>query len=64
MEKVVIYYKCTEEERRRIQERFGIPPGITINGESAPTEIKDEDWEVLQETERRGYIQIRRIINQ
>ena len=25
-----------------------------------PVEVRDEDWELLRETERMGYIQIRR----
>ena len=45
---------------RRIQRRFGLPTGVTVNGET-PTavDISDEDMELLKETERRGYIQIR-----
>lgn len=43
----------------RIQEKFGIPNGITVNGVTCnPCEIKDEDIELLEETERRGYIRI------
>lgn len=64
MKKVVIYYDCSWEDIAKIRERFGIKCGVTINGETCvPVEIKDEDWEILQETVRRGYIQIRRIIN-
>lgn len=33
--------------------------GMTINGE-LECEIKDEDLELLKETEKRGFIQIRR----
>lgn len=65
MKKVVIYYDCSWEDIDKIRARFGIKCGVTINGETCePVEIKDEDWEVLQETERRGYVKIRRIINQ
>ena len=60
MKRVVLYYNCGWEAIRKIEERFGIPPCVTLNGETCqPVEIKDEDWAVLKETERRGYIQIR-----
>ena len=60
MKKCYIYYNCTCEDIRRIQERFKIPPCVTVNGETCqPVEIADEDWELLKETERRKYIQIR-----
>lgn len=65
MRKVVLYYKCELEEVRKIEQHFGLPRGITINGETCqPVEIKDEDWEMLKETERRGFIQIRKIIEE
>ena len=61
MHKVVIYFDCSWEDIHRIQERFKIPAGVTINGETCqPVEIADEDWELLKETERRRYIQIRK----
>lgn len=60
MRRVTIYYKCRWEDIRKIQQRFGITSCVTVNGESCqPSDIRDEDWELLQETERRGYIQIR-----
>lgn len=60
MKRVVLYYNCDWEDIRKIEERFGISHCVTLNGETCqPVEIKDEDWAVLQETERRGYIQIR-----
>lgn len=59
--KVRLYYNCTWEEIRKIEERFNIPHGVTVNGETCKdVEIRDEDWDLLRETERRGYIQIRR----
>ena len=59
----VLYYRCSWEDIRKIKERFGITCGVTVNGESCqPVDIKDEDWELLKETERRGYIKIRRIL--
>lgn len=60
MKKVFIYYDCSWEDIRRIQERFKLPPCVTVNGETCePVEIADEDWPLLKETERRKYIQIR-----
>lgn len=60
MEKVYIYYCCSWEKIRRIQERFNLPRCVTVNGETCkPVEVADEDWELLRETERRGFIQIR-----
>ena len=59
--KVYIYYNCSFEDIRRIEEHFGFPHCVTVNGETCkPVEVRDEDWELLQETERRGFIQIRR----
>ncbi len=58
--KVTIYYKCHWSDIRRIEERFGFPHCVDVNGETCkPVEVKDEDWELLKETERRGYIEIR-----
>ena len=56
---VCIYFKVSSfEVTRRIKQRFGITEGITVNGECY-TSIKQEDWEVFKETERRGFFQIR-----
>ena len=58
--KATIYFNCRWEDIRRIEERFGIPHCVTVNGETCrPVEIRDEDVELLMETQRRGYIQIR-----
>lgn len=58
--KVYIYYQCRWEDIHRIQERFHLPTCVNVNGETCqPVEINDGDWELLRETERRGYIQIR-----
>lgn len=59
--KVNIYFATSDWDIiNRIRERFGIPRGITVNGVTCePCIIKDEDWEVLLETEKRGYIKIR-----
>ena len=61
MGKVYIYYNCSYEDIRRIEECFGFPHCVTVNGETCkPVEVKPEDWPLLQETEKRGFIQIRR----
>ena len=58
---VYIYYKCKWDDIRRIQQRFGFPECVTVNGETcSPVTVRPEDWDTLKETERRGYIQIRR----
>ena len=58
---IYIYYQCSYEEMERIEKRFGFPHCITLNGETCkPVEVKPEDWALLEETELRGYIQIRR----
>lgn len=60
MRKVYIYFDCSWDDIHKIQERFGLPKGVTVNGETCELcTIKDEDWELLNETERRGYIKIR-----
>ena len=60
MMRCYIYYNCRWEDIRRIEERFGIPHCVTVNGETCkPVDIKEEVVELLKETQRRGYIQIR-----
>lgn len=59
--KVYIYYNCSREDIRRIEERFGFTHCVNINGETClPVTVRDEDWPMLLETEKRGFIQIRR----
>lgn len=61
MHKVKLYYDCSWEDIARIKQRFGIRCGTTINGETCEAvAIKDEDWNLLLETQRRGYVQIRK----
>lgn len=64
-QKVTIYWNTRHiksedipEVKRRIQERFNIPNYLTVNGET-DFYISDEDMELLRETEKRGFIQIR-----
>jgi len=44
---------------RRIKERFHIPKGISVNGETLLPDGFDINDPLLQETARRGFIQIR-----
>ena len=43
---------------KHIRKRFNLPSGITVNGETV-ADIRDEDMELLRETEKIGFIQIR-----
>ena len=58
---VYVYFNTSDWATiRKIQQRFGLPECVTVNGETCqPCDIKAEDIELLRETERRGYIQIR-----
>lgn len=57
--KVTIYWVTKDSDKiARIRERFGIGTYQSVNGET-PAEIREEDMELLRETERRGFIQIR-----
>lgn len=59
MKKVVIYWATRDYcIIGRIRRRFGITAGTTVNGET-PAEIKEEDFPLLEETARRGLVQIR-----
>ena len=60
MTRCCIYFKTNNPATvRRIRERFGMSQvGMTVNGEQV-AEIKDEDMDVLRQTEAAGYIQIR-----
>lgn len=55
-------YFCKQDKavNDKIRAKFGMPMvGMTVNGEIT-CDIRDEDLELLKETERRGFIQIRR----
>ena len=61
MRKVTVYYNCDWVDIKAIEERFGFPHCVTVNGETChPVEVRDEDWDLLLETQRRGFIQIRK----
>lgn len=55
-------YWCTKDVGaiRKIRERFGLPSYMTVNGET-DAEVSDEDFPLLEETARRGFIQIRKL---
>ena len=56
---VTIYYRTNDIEMiRKIQKHFGFPRCMTVNGEW-PVMVENKDWEVLRETEARGFIEIR-----
>lgn len=57
---ITVYFQTDMERIDRIREYFGMPRYLTVNCES-PCKIDDEGekWEMLKETERRGFIQIR-----
>ena len=59
---IYIYYNTNDWGIiRKIQQRFGLPDCVTVNGETCqPCDIKEQDMELLRETEKRGFIQIRR----
>ena len=59
--RLTIYFATRNMDTiRRIRAKFGMPQtGMTVNGEQV-VDIKDEDLELLKETERRGFIQIRK----
>ena len=47
-----------KEYHDKMCERFGIDHYMSVNKET-PCSIKEEDMELLEECERRGFIQIR-----
>lgn len=56
---VVVYYRTGDVSViRKIRERFGFPKCMTVNGEW-PVVVNGDDWELLKETEKRGFIDIR-----
>lgn len=56
---VVVYYRTGDiSVIRKIQERFGFPKCMTVNGEW-PVVVNGDDWGLLKETEKRGFIDIR-----
>ncbi len=59
MVKLTIYWVTNDKSiKERIRQRFGIPIGMTVNGET-DAEIMEDDMPLLEETAKRGFIQIR-----
>ena len=58
MRHVTIFWTCTRQARRRIQERFGMPDHTGVNGESE-ADISDEDFPLFTETMQRGFFKVR-----
>lgn len=58
--RITIYWQkqTTTAQIQRIRERFNIPQGITVNGETT-CEIDPHDLDLLRQCEQLGYIQIR-----
>lgn len=46
------------ESIEKIRKKFGISSYMSVNRET-PCNMKEEDMELLKETEKRGFIQIR-----
>jgi len=59
--RLTIYFCHSDKETNdRIRERFGMPTiGMTVNGE-LECDIREDDLELLKETEKRGFIKIRK----
>ena len=51
-------YTKDREAIEKIRKKFGISSYKSVNRET-PCDIKEEDMELLRETEKRGFIQIR-----
>ena len=63
MKIITIYYRISDLKTiRKIQERFGFPKAMTVNG-TWPVMVADRDWELLQDVERRRYVSIRHNVN-
>lgn len=57
--KLVIYFRTSDPETiSRIRQKFGITAGMNINYE-VEADILAEDMELLRETAKRGFIEIR-----
>ena len=57
--RVTIYWATQDKEViSKIRTRFKIPKYTSLNGET-PCEVDEKDLELLKETEKRGFLQIR-----
>lgn len=59
MEAVVYFITSDMEAIRKIQQRFGMPEKMTVNGECPVVLDRDEDIEMLRKCEVLGFLQIR-----
>ena len=58
--KVTVYWVTKNPEtKERIRIKFNLPRYTTINGETEGV-VNDDDLPLLQECEKRGFIQIRK----
>lgn len=61
---VTIYYRSRDMAAiRTLRERFGFEQAMTING-TWSVMVRHEDWQLLCECEKRGFIDIRLLVNQ
>lgn len=59
MVKLTVYWLTKDKDAMsKIRERFGIPKGISVNGETN-AEIREDMMPLLEETAKRGFLQIR-----
>lgn len=59
MVKLTVYWLTKDKEAMaKIRERFGIPEGVSVNGETN-AEIREDMMPLLEETAKRGFLQIR-----
>ena len=57
--KVTIYWKTSSKVAiEKIRDKFGIPEGMTVNGET-DADIRLEDFPLLELVAQRGFIDIR-----
>lgn len=61
--KVLIYWRTNNRETQsKIRDKFHLPYYTTVNGETEG-DVPEELMELLRECENRGFIRIRKIIN-
>lgn len=58
MKKFVVYWTCSHNARRKIQDRFSLSEYTSVNGETK-CYIRDTDMELFKETAKRGFFKIR-----
>lgn len=58
MRRVLVYWTCSRIAKRKIQKRFNLVEHTSVNGETECT-VHDDDWELFNETSKRGFFKIR-----